>query len=228
MIFTFQKETPKPYQFAYEIKDEFGNENHRQESGNEQGAVQGNYGYTDAYGLFRQVEYTADDYGFKARIKTNEPGTDNQNPADVEVYADPVQTKYEAPNKVGPVIVAAKPAGSYAAPALVYGGPSVVHRSGYLAPARLQGVRRAPFQRPRYQGLGYQGSGYQGSGYQGSGYQGPSYRGPVYAAPHGPVHAPAYAPGAYRGVAVTTTHQRGHDDNKHYGHASKVVSHQPY
>ena len=38
----------------------------------------GTYGYTDSYGIYRQVEYVADKHGFRATVKTNEPGTANQ------------------------------------------------------------------------------------------------------------------------------------------------------
>ncbi len=38
----------------------------------------GSYGYTDGHGIYRQVDYIADKSGFRAVIKTNEPGTDDQ------------------------------------------------------------------------------------------------------------------------------------------------------
>lgn len=38
----------------------------------------GSYGYTDSYGIYRQVDYIADKHGFRATIKTNEPGTANE------------------------------------------------------------------------------------------------------------------------------------------------------
>ena len=38
----------------------------------------GSYGYVDSYGIYRQVDYVADKDGFRATIKTNEPGTANQ------------------------------------------------------------------------------------------------------------------------------------------------------
>ncbi|KAG1666215.1 Cuticle protein 10.9 [Nymphon striatum] len=84
-----------PYKFSYDIKDDYNNQMNRQESGDGYGNVQGSYGYQDAYGVYRQVEYTADDYGFKANIKTNEPGTANQNPADVSIYAEPIEIKHQ-------------------------------------------------------------------------------------------------------------------------------------
>lgn len=40
--------------------------------------ITGSYGYTDSYGIYRQVDYVADKNGFRATIKTNEPGTANQ------------------------------------------------------------------------------------------------------------------------------------------------------
>lgn len=39
----------------------------------------------DAYGVYRHVEYTAGKDGFKAVVKTNEPGTKQENPADVHM-----------------------------------------------------------------------------------------------------------------------------------------------
>lgn len=42
----------------------------------------------DAYGVYRHVEYTAGEDGFKAVVKTNEPGTDNKDPADVMIMAE--------------------------------------------------------------------------------------------------------------------------------------------
>ncbi|GIY15029.1 uncharacterized protein CEXT_589261 [Caerostris extrusa] len=78
---------PQPYKFGYSIKDHHG-EQHREESGNGAGSVVGNYGFTDDRGIARQVNYVADHAGFRAQVKTNEPGTANQNPA--ALSADPV------------------------------------------------------------------------------------------------------------------------------------------
>lgn len=74
-----------PYEFGYKIADEYGNTQHRQESGDSEGNKQGSYGYSDAYGLYRNVEYVADGYGFKAYVNSNEPGVGNQDPADVKL-----------------------------------------------------------------------------------------------------------------------------------------------
>ncbi|GIY56510.1 hypothetical protein CEXT_168651 [Caerostris extrusa] len=39
-------------------------------------------------GVHRQVNYVADHAGFRAQVKTNEPGTANQNPAAVHMISD--------------------------------------------------------------------------------------------------------------------------------------------
>ncbi|XP_022253695.1 cuticle protein 10.9-like [Limulus polyphemus] len=88
---------PIPYNFGYDTQNHYGDRQWQQEQGDGYGNKQGSYGYTDAYGISRQVEYVADEYGFRANIKTNEPGTANQNPADVSVYADPVPIKHDVP-----------------------------------------------------------------------------------------------------------------------------------
>nr|XP_042907324.1 cuticle protein 14-like isoform X2 [Parasteatoda tepidariorum] len=77
---------PKPYKFGYSIKDKHG-EQHREESGNGGHHVTGSYGFTDDRGIHRQVNYVADHGGFRAQVKTNEPGTANQNPAAVHIHS---------------------------------------------------------------------------------------------------------------------------------------------
>lgn len=72
----------QPYEYGYVAKDEHGNIQSKKEASNGH-KVQGSYGYMDEHGLFRKVDYVADKEGFRARVRTNEPGTDNQNPADV-------------------------------------------------------------------------------------------------------------------------------------------------
>ncbi|GFX58478.1 cuticle protein 16.8 [Trichonephila clavipes] len=78
---------PQPYKFGYSVKDHHG-EQHREEAGNGAGGVVGSYGFTDARGIARRVNYVADHAGFRAQVKTNEPGTANQNPAAVQVISD--------------------------------------------------------------------------------------------------------------------------------------------
>ncbi|GIY17464.1 uncharacterized protein CEXT_37721 [Caerostris extrusa] len=75
----------KSYKFGYAIKDKYS-EQHREEHSTGAGGVKGSYGYIDAKGVYRKVDYVADKDGFRAKIKTNEPGTANQDPADVKVH----------------------------------------------------------------------------------------------------------------------------------------------
>ncbi|CAL1279598.1 unnamed protein product [Larinioides sclopetarius] len=77
---------PKPFKFGYSVKDKHG-EQHREEVGDGKN-VKGSYGFTDARGIHRQVNYVADHAGFRAQVKTNEPGTANQNPAAVHIISD--------------------------------------------------------------------------------------------------------------------------------------------
>lgn len=69
-----EKVLPKPYHFGYEFADGLGMNQHRQEIADSSGAVKGSYGYVDPLGVNRVVEYTADKDGYKAVVKSNEPG----------------------------------------------------------------------------------------------------------------------------------------------------------
>jgi len=84
----------EPFAYGYDINDGYGNTQYHKENGDEQGKVTGSYGYRDAYGVFRYVDYVADEHGFRATVKTNEPGTANESPADVDWQAEepPAQT----------------------------------------------------------------------------------------------------------------------------------------
>ncbi|KAK8777742.1 hypothetical protein V5799_020918 [Amblyomma americanum] len=66
---------PQPYTFGYDNVDEYGNRQFRSEQGDSSNAKTGSYGYRDAYGLYRRVNYVADANGFRATVDTNEPGT---------------------------------------------------------------------------------------------------------------------------------------------------------
>lgn len=57
--------------------------------------MKGSYGYTDEHGIHREVHYVADHHGFRAEVKTNEPGTANQDPAHVKMYANPIHVPYD-------------------------------------------------------------------------------------------------------------------------------------
>ena len=80
---------PQPYNFDYNAADEEGNKHYRNEQGDQNGNVKGTYGYNDVQGLYRIVEYVADENGFRVNIKTNEPGVDDkESPADVVLTAE--------------------------------------------------------------------------------------------------------------------------------------------
>ncbi|GBN63006.1 hypothetical protein AVEN_218264-1, partial [Araneus ventricosus] len=83
------KEVPQPYNFDYQSADEQGNTHYHREEADASGTVRGSYGYTDIQGLYRVVDYIADVNGFRASIRTNEPGTDGkESPADVQMTVE--------------------------------------------------------------------------------------------------------------------------------------------
>jgi len=63
--------------------------------------VTGSYGYLGPDGIFRHVDYTADENGFRAKIRTSEPGTSNANPANVEIESNPVRVVQPSPQGGG-------------------------------------------------------------------------------------------------------------------------------
>lgn len=71
----------KPYHFGYEIADGIGMNQHRQEVADSSGDVKGSYGYVDRIGVKRMVDYTADKDGYRAVVRSNEPGMGGQSPA---------------------------------------------------------------------------------------------------------------------------------------------------
>ncbi|GFR28688.1 cuticle protein 16.8 [Trichonephila clavata] len=82
-------DTPRPYEFGYEFGDGQGMNQHRRESSDGAGKVKGSYSYTDPFGVYRNVEYQADADGYRAVIKSNEPGLSNQNAADTTFIVEP-------------------------------------------------------------------------------------------------------------------------------------------
>ncbi|CAG2167619.1 unnamed protein product [Oppiella nova] len=82
-----REETPEPYTYAFTSVDEFGTQLSRQEQADGSGAVTGSYSLSDPDGRQRIVEYIADAAGFRATVRTNEPGTANANPADVQIHS---------------------------------------------------------------------------------------------------------------------------------------------
>ena len=63
-----------PYSYGYDVEDNYGNKQWKQERSSHPHEVHGSYGYRDKNGVYREVTYVADKNGFRATIKTNEPG----------------------------------------------------------------------------------------------------------------------------------------------------------
>ncbi|GFR06543.1 cuticle protein 14 isoform b [Trichonephila clavata] len=125
----------------------------RKEAGDAFGNKVGSYGLRDADGRMRVVNYVADAAGFRADIKTNEPGVEPKDPASTTinkalvVAPAPAVTAYAAPVAAVPAPLAhyaAAPFATYAgAPALTYAAPSVVHHNLYNhAALAIPGVYR--------------------------------------------------------------------------------------
>ncbi|CAN7983535.1 unnamed protein product, partial [Ixodes pacificus] len=72
---------PQPYSYAYDSPNLGGHHGH-EESGDGSGRVSGRYFLSDADGRVRTVTYVADEFGFRADVVTNEPGTESRSPAD--------------------------------------------------------------------------------------------------------------------------------------------------
>ena len=64
---------PQPFSFGFMSMAKDGSQT-RQESQDASGKVTGSYSIIDAAGIQRIVDYYADDSGFHANIRTNEPG----------------------------------------------------------------------------------------------------------------------------------------------------------
>ncbi|XP_054708144.1 cuticle protein-like [Uloborus diversus] len=102
-------ESPKPYEFGYEFGDGFGMTQHRRESSDGSGLVQGSYGYLDPLKVYRRVEYKADANGYRAIIRSNEPGLGSHNAADATYVVEPPPPAALAPKvAVFPVVQALK------------------------------------------------------------------------------------------------------------------------
>ncbi|XP_042149880.1 cuticle protein 16.8-like [Ixodes scapularis] len=116
---------PQPYSFGYDNVDEFGTRLTRQETGDEFNNKVGSYGYVDAHGVARTVNYVADALGFRATVQTNEPGTKTSAPADAPTYSSSVEV-------AAPVVVKA-----------VHPAPVVV-KTVHPAPVVVKAVHPAP------------------------------------------------------------------------------------
>ncbi|XP_065285730.2 cuticle protein 2-like [Dermacentor albipictus] len=178
---------PQPYSFGYDSVDEYGNRQFRSEQGDSSNAKTGSYGYRDANGLYRRVNYVADANGFRATVDTNEPGTALGASADAVFNAAPVVPPVPsgAAQTAAPTAFAARAASPYNA-----GGYSGYGRYGYNPYEGAAGTRgNAPYGRqgyvasdPALGGYAYGGSvpyGYGAAGYAAG------YAPGVYGAPAG-------------------------------------------
>lgn len=76
----------EPFAFDFKTQDQSGNGQYRKEESDKNGVVRGSYGYWSD-GIYRQVNYVADENGFRAQIQSNEPGMKKDaesSPASVE------------------------------------------------------------------------------------------------------------------------------------------------
>ncbi|UYV65418.1 hypothetical protein LAZ67_3004309 [Cordylochernes scorpioides] len=90
------EEPPKPYSYGYNIDDGYDNRRYHNEDSDTLGHKKGSYGYTSANGLYRTVNYVADDQGYRAQIMSNEPGVGPEGAADVELKVNPVPASVQA------------------------------------------------------------------------------------------------------------------------------------
>ncbi|XP_049518668.1 adult-specific rigid cuticular protein 15.7 [Dermacentor silvarum] len=178
---------PQPYSFGYDNVDEYGNQQFRSEQGDSNNAKTGSYGYRDANGLYRRVNYVADANGFRATVDTNEPGTAPGASADAVFNAAPVVPPVPsgAAQIAAPAAFAARAVAPYNA-----GGYSGYGRYGDNPNAGAAGA---------YAYTPYRGQGYVASGPALGGY---AYEGN---APYGygaAGYAAGYAPGVYGTAAA--------------------------
>ncbi|KAG1703651.1 Adult-specific rigid cuticular protein 15.5 [Nymphon striatum] len=175
---------PAPYSFGYETADYSGSHS-RQESGDAYGNKAGSYSLTGADGRVRKVNYVADGHGFRAQVKTNEPGTTGQDTADA-VYNGPDNYGHGHGQVTAHKTVVVAPsyaAHSYAAPA--YGhSRSYSSNNGYGYAAPSYGYSRSYGHNNGYNGYRNSGYGYASPSYgharsynynNGYGYAAPSY-----------------------------------------------------
>ncbi|XP_067145055.1 adult-specific rigid cuticular protein 15.7-like [Centruroides vittatus] len=106
------------YAFNYQIVNGVGATNGRSEVGDGWGNKRGSYVIGDIDGRARRVEYVADGLGFRAVVKTNEPGTALSAPA-----AAAVASPYTGPISGSPAVVAHAPVAVAAAPVAVAAAP---------------------------------------------------------------------------------------------------------
>ncbi|KAG8186886.1 hypothetical protein JTE90_023775 [Oedothorax gibbosus] len=80
---------PSAYIFGYRSDDGDGTTQHRHEESDGAGVIRGSYGFFDADGVYRTVNYTADSNGYRAVVRSNEPTFEAQSEGNAVFIADP-------------------------------------------------------------------------------------------------------------------------------------------
>ncbi|CAN7982849.1 unnamed protein product, partial [Ixodes pacificus] len=157
-----------PFSFGYDTVDEFGTKLFHKEDADASNSRTGSYGYTDANGLFRRVNYVADAGGFRATVETNEPGTAPGQSADAVFNANPVVS---GPGVRAPGAFGASAYGRAAGAAYGYTGKYGYGRDPYARAGYGQaGYGPAGYGPAGYGSAGYGPAGYGTAGYDASGY----------------------------------------------------------
>ncbi len=101
----------------------------------------GSYGYKDKHGIMREVDYVADKNGFRAHIRTNEPGTAPKDPAAVKLDSQPVNVDNGGGHGGGQSYAGQggehdggqSYGGGHGGQAVAYGGGGNGHEQGYAS-----------------------------------------------------------------------------------------------
>ncbi|GBM03539.1 hypothetical protein AVEN_79582-1 [Araneus ventricosus] len=98
-------ELPRSYNFGFEFADGLGMSQYRHETADGMGSVMGSYGYMDAPGQYRNVEYVAGVDGFKAAITSNEAGLSKHAVGDAiyEIQPPPPAAAVQGLRKAAPL-----------------------------------------------------------------------------------------------------------------------------
>ncbi|GBM08108.1 Cuticle protein 14 isoform b [Araneus ventricosus] len=126
------------YNFGYDESHISGG-SFRKEAGDAYGNKYGSYGLTEADGRTRVVNYVADAGGFRADIKTNEPGIESKNPAAASINKAFYSSTYIAPAAPTTYAVATAPVKTYS-----YAYAPTAYKTYAAAPTTYKTYEAAP------------------------------------------------------------------------------------